>query len=73
MTGGQASLSLDGDGDSVGAQALKAELVDRDGLKLVVPSASAEELAAHQEMIKALAAQREAPTLWERMDSEDSQ
>ena len=75
MTGGQASLSLDGgaDGDSGGAQALKAELVDRDGLKLVVPSASAEELAAHQEMIKALAAQREAPTLWERMDSEDSQ
>ena len=73
MTGGQASLSLDGDGDRVRAQALKAEPVDRDGLKLVVPSASAEELAAHQEMIKALAAQREAPTLWERMDSEDSQ
>ena len=73
MTGGQASLSLDGDGDRVRAQALKAELVDRDGLRLVVPSASAEELAAHQAMLKALAAQREAPTLWERTDSEDSQ
>ena len=73
MTGGQASLSLDGDGDSVGAQALKAEPVDRDGLKLVVPGASAEELAAHQAMLEALAAQREAPTLWERVGSEDSQ
>ena len=75
MTGGQASLSLDGDGDGdrVRAQTHKAELVDRDGLRLVVPSASAEELAAHQAMLKALASQREAPTLWERMDSEDSQ
>ncbi len=75
MTGGQASLSLDGDGDGdrVRAQTHKAELVDRDGLRLVVPSASAEELAAHQAMLKALAAQREAPTLWERVDSEDSE
>ena len=73
MTGGQASLSLDGDGDRVRAQALKAEPVDRDGLRLVVPSASAEELVAHQAMLEALAAQREAPTLWERVDSEDSQ
>ena len=73
MTGGQASLSLDGDGDRVRAQALKAEPVDRDGLRLVVSSASAEELVAHQAMLEALAAQREAPTLWERVDSEDSQ
>ena len=73
MTGGQASLSLDGDGDRVRAQALKAEPVDRDGLRLVVPGASAEELAAHQAMLEALAAQREAPTLWERIDSEGSQ
>jgi len=75
MTGGQASLSLDGDGDGdrVRAQALKAEPVDRDGLRLVVPVASAEELAAHQAMLTALAAQREAPTLWEKIDSEDSQ
>ena len=75
MTGGQASLSLDGDGDGdrVRAQALKAEPVDRDGLRLVVPVASAEELAAHQAMLEALAAQREAPTLWEKVDSEGSQ
>ena len=75
MTGGQASLSLDGDGDGdrVRAQALKAEPVDRDGLRLVVPGASAEELAAHQAMLEALAAQREAPTLWEKVDSEGSQ
>jgi len=75
MTGGQASLSLDGDGDGdrVRAQSLKAEPVDRDGLRLVVPGASAEELAAHQAMLEALAAQREAPTLWEKVDSEGSQ
>ena len=73
MTGGQASLSLDGDGDRVRAQALKAEPVDRDGLRLVVPGASAEELAAHQAMLEALAAEREAPTLWEKVDSEGSQ
>jgi len=73
MTGGQASLSLDGDGDRVRAQSLKAEPVDRDGLRLVVPGASAEELAAHQAMLEALAAQREAPTLWEKVDSEGSQ
>ena len=75
MTGGQASLSLDGDGDGdrVRAQSLKAEPVDRDGLRLVVPVASAEELAAHQAMLEALAAQREAPTLWEKVDSEGSQ
>jgi DNA polymerase-3 subunit epsilon len=73
MTGGQASLSLDGDGDRVRTQALKAEPVDRDGLRLVVPGASAEELAAHQAMLEALAAEREAPTLWEKVDSEGSQ
>ena len=73
MTGGQASLSLEEDSELVRRQALKVVPVDRDGLTLVVPNASADELAAHQAMLEALAAQREEPTLWESIESEDFQ
>ena len=71
MTGGQASLSLEGDGELVRARDLKVVTVEREGLTLVVPGASAEELAAHREMLESLAAQRGAPTLWQGVESED--
>lgn len=73
MTGGQASLLLEEDSELIQTQTLRVVPVDRDGLTLVVPSASADEMAAHQAMLNALAAQREEPTLWESIESEDAQ
>ncbi|MCY3731599.1 MAG: DNA polymerase III subunit epsilon [Rhodospirillaceae bacterium] len=66
MTGGQASLSLDGEAERTRPGALKIESVDRDGLTLVVPGPSADELAAHRAMLESLAEQRGSPTLWQR-------
>ena len=66
MTGGQASLSLDGDAERARPGTLEIEPVDRDGLTLVVPGPSADELAAHRAMLESLAGQRGSPTLWQR-------
>jgi len=71
MTGGQASLSLEGDGELVRARDLKVVTVEREGLTLVVSGASAEELAAHRAMLESLAAPRGAPTLWQEPDSSE--
>jgi len=70
MTGGQASLSLEGDGALAQTGALKVVPVDREGLTLVVPSASAEERAAHRAMLESLAEQRGAPTLWQGIEED---
>ncbi len=72
MTGGQASLSLEGDGEHVRTNTLKVVPVDREGLTLVVPGASGEELAAHREMLESLAEQRGAPVLWHAGPSEEA-
>ena len=73
MTGGQASLSLDGDAERARPGALKVEPVDRDGLTLVVPGPSDDELAAHRAMLDSLAAQRGSPTLWQRSAADEPQ
>ena len=72
MTGGQASLSLEGDGEHVRTNALKVVPVDREGLTLVVPGVSGEELAAHRKMLESLAEQRGAPVLWHGGQSEEA-
>ena len=72
MTGGQASLSLEGDGEHVRTNTLKVVPVDREGLTLVVPGASGEELEAHREMLESLAEQRGAPCLWHGEQSEEA-
>jgi len=69
MTGGQASLSLDGDAELARSQAHEVDLMERDGLELVVPRASAAELAAHRDMLRSLAEQRGEPTAWEAAES----
>lgn len=69
MTGGQASLSLGGDGEPARARALKVVPVDREGLDLVVPGPSGDEQEAHRAMLQSLAEQRGAPTVWERAET----
>ena len=71
MTGGQASLSLDGDAERARPGALQVESVERDGLTLVVPGPSADELAAHRAMLESLAEQRGSPTLWQRSAADE--
>jgi DNA polymerase-3 subunit epsilon len=66
MTGGQVSLSLDGETRDYAAAAAPAQRrIDRSGLTLVVQPATAEELAAHEAMLAAIAERSGRPTLWD--------
>jgi DNA polymerase-3 subunit epsilon len=71
MTGGQVSLSLGGAEAEVaaGAGPVVAQPIDRSGLELVVPAATAEELAAHEAMLGRMHKRAGGPTLWEMADA----
>jgi DNA polymerase III subunit epsilon len=66
MTGGQATLSLEGHGESGAHGEAEARALDRTGLTLAVPAASDEERAAHEAMLARMRERLERPTLWER-------
>jgi DNA polymerase-3 subunit epsilon len=70
MTGGQASLFLEGQSDAERKHILKIVPVEREGLVLVTPKASSEELLAHQSMLQYLGRERGEPALWNGVDSE---
>ena len=72
MTGGQVSLSLGGEADRDGASNSAMTRIDRDGLKLAVVAATAEETRAHRAMLERLAQSSGTPTLWEELESPDS-
>ena len=70
MTGGQVDLSLEGKSDVDRKHVLKIVPVEREGLTLVIPKASSEEMSAHQNMLQYLGAERGEPALWDKVDSE---
>jgi DNA polymerase-3 subunit epsilon len=51
MTGGQVALLLDSDEHEAGAEDRAPVTVEREGLRLTVVAASAQELAAHEAML----------------------
>ncbi len=71
MTGGQASLSLEGEIELARSRTVAVARIDRDGLALTLPRTTDEETAAHRAMLERLAAQRGAPTLWQELESRD--
>jgi len=66
MTGGQVSLSLEGQGQLAAAAERPAEQrVDRSGLTLVVQTATVEETRAHEALLAKIAKGCGRPTVWE--------
>ena len=68
MTGGQASLSLDGQAEETASHELSVEPVQCEGLELTVPSASAAEEEAHRGVLARIKEQTGAPSVWESLD-----
>ncbi len=70
MTGGQAALSLDREGQpgqtGMTGQGRTAAKIDRAGLKLVVVNANDEELAAHEACLETIDAASENGCLWNK-------
>ncbi len=68
MTGGQASLSLEGEagGERVSREAAPVRRLDREHLVLVVRRASDEELAAHERRLDTIDRVSGGKTLWRR-------
>ena len=70
MTGGQAALSLDSEGQpgqtGMSGQGRAAAKIDRAGLKLVVVNANDEELAAHEACLETIDAASENGCLWNK-------
>jgi len=67
MTGGQASLLLDGDAERDDAEVVLAVRIERDGLVLPVVAATAAEEAAHHAFLEKIRSKCGGPTLWERV------
>lgn len=72
MTGGQAPLLLDQSAGETTRQQAVARPVARDGLRLAVVRASADELAEHERYLALLDKQSGGKTLWRRLDSPDA-
>jgi DNA polymerase III subunit epsilon len=68
MTGGQVCLSLEPEAELERIDQGRIVHVFRDGLVLSVPQASADEIAAHDAMLRRIREQTGAPTLWESLD-----
>jgi len=71
MTGGQASLSLEGQADVAQTTELSVERIDRSGLRLRVRSADAAELSAHAAMLARIAEQAGAMMQWEQGENNE--
>ena len=72
MTGGQVSLSLEGEGAHATAAATAERALDRAGLVLVVQRASAEEHAAHEAMLAKIAKRAGGTTLWQSLEAAEA-
>jgi DNA polymerase III subunit epsilon len=69
MTGGQVSLSLDGQSELAAAEAALQVTVARDGLVLAVPRASAAEEEAHAAFLARIRAKSGGSVLWDRISA----
>ncbi len=67
MTGGQASLSLDGQAEETASDELVVERIQREGLDLTVLPASAAAEAAHRAFLDRIQEQTGAPTVWDSL------
>jgi DNA polymerase III subunit epsilon len=71
MTGGQASLSLEGQEQLSAANGRAAQPIKRDGLVLIVQAATLDEQLAHEAMLKLMAKRAGRPALWQvQLDAE---
>jgi DNA polymerase III subunit epsilon len=68
MTGGQASLSLETGEPGTVSTATTGERLDRRGLTLLVPTATVEELAAHEAMLATMA--KRGPPIWRELEEQ---
>jgi DNA polymerase-3 subunit epsilon len=64
MTGGQVSLSLDGDSNEADAEDAAALRIQRDSLELLVLTANADELEAHEAMLARIRERNSVATLY---------
>jgi hypothetical protein len=69
MTGGQASLSLDGQAEETASAELVVERIQREGLDLAVPPASVAAEEAHRVVLDHIQAQTGAPAVWDSLDN----
>ena len=69
MTGGQASLSLDGQAEETASAELVVERIQREGLDLTVPPASAAAEEAHRAVLDRIQEQTGAPAVWDSLDN----
>ena len=67
MTGGQASLLLDGDAERDETEVVLAVRIERDGLVLPVVAATAAEEAAHRAFLEKIRSKCGGTTVWERV------
>ncbi len=72
MTGGQASLSLDGQAEEALNDELVVAAVQREGLELTVLAASADEEGAHRAFLDRIREQAGESTVWEGIDNPSS-
>ncbi|HLF12700.1 MAG TPA: DNA polymerase III subunit epsilon [Gammaproteobacteria bacterium] len=74
MTGGQVSLSLDGQEPLSAASGPAAQAIKREGLTLKVQTATSDELHAHAAMLASMAKRAGRPALWQlQLDAEIAQ
>jgi DNA polymerase-3 subunit epsilon len=74
MTGGQVSLSLGGGTDTDAGNEVPEQIrrLEPDRQQLRVIRASADEIARHSDRLQAIAAQSGGPSVWQRMEEEQS-
>lgn len=72
MTGGQVSLSLEGQTETAHAAELAVTRIDRAALDLPVRVADANEVSAHEAMLARISEHRGAPALWNHLQTADS-
>ena len=70
MTGGQVSLSLDSEGPRVAATGAVELTLNRRGLALVVPAATAEEERAHDAFLAVMA--KKGQPIWREIERDDA-
>jgi DNA polymerase-3 subunit epsilon len=70
MSGGQVSLSLDGEQSLAATVTLAPQRLERDGLELVIAPASAEEIRAHEAMLAAIEKRARRTSIWRELDAE---
>ncbi|MFL2545898.1 MAG: DNA polymerase III subunit epsilon [Candidatus Rariloculaceae bacterium] len=71
MTGGQASLSLDGQIEEAASYEFNIDPIDREGLELKVTPASAAALHAHEGFLTRIEDESGAPAVWRNLDTSE--